>query len=247
MGLLTGSPRRGTGLLGGFRMPTVNQELRICRADPNHLPPGNGYPSVGGLSDTFETKGKPVNFVSSGKLASGNEDPGGPSVGPFQLSSKTGGWDEFIACEGRHWAPLFTTWNSNIDTYHALRPGSPQFQTVIDGIAKGDGRAFLQAQKDYVIRRSFEPSLELARQRGINISNPAIQSAIWSQAVQHGRTGSRNIIDELARNGTDLKNDAAVINGFYSKRGSANPRDRVRYENERRNALSQNSASGPHP
>lgn len=246
MGLLTGKSRRGAGLLSGYQsQTTAPQEAipRICRTDPNRLPPGNGYPGVGALSDTYETNGKGVNFVSNGKLASGKQDPGGPSVGPFQLSSRRGGWDEFLGCEGKHWAPLFTTWNRQSDTYDALRPGSPQFRTVIDGIARGDGRTFLQAQKNYVIRRSFEPSLELARQYGINISNPAIQNAIWSQAIQHGRTGSRDIIGELARNGIDLKDDGAVLDAFYSERVASNPRDRVRYENERRDAVLQNSTS----
>ncbi|MGD9662714.1 MAG: hypothetical protein AB7U63_15720 [Porticoccaceae bacterium] len=71
--------------------------------------------------------------------------------------------------------------------FAGLKPGSPAFNAKWKEIAAKDPDGLHQAEKAFIYRNLYLPMLEKAKQGGFDTSNPAIQDAIWSGSIQHGR------------------------------------------------------------
>lgn len=161
---------------------------------------------LGSISEKYESGGRGVSTVSSGK-----GDAGGVSYGKYQLASKTGTMDSFLnSKEGAAYK----------DRFAGLKAGSSEFSQVYSQIAKSEGDKFSNAQHDYIQRTHYEPVAAFAEKSGINVKNPAIREALWSMSVQHSYTGNKKIITNMIQSGVDLKDDKAVINGLYGARSN---------------------------
>jgi len=71
--------------------------------------------------------------------------------------------------------------------FAGLKPGTPAFNAKWEEIAAKDPEGFHQAEKAFIYRNLYLPMLEKAKQGGFDTSNEAIQDAIWSGSIQHGK------------------------------------------------------------
>ena len=156
---------------------------------------------LGVLSSTYESNGDP------GCISSGAKDAGGKSYGAWQIASKTGTLMEYI--------------NFAKDTYPELTTASPasvDFDAIWKAIAQKDPQGFLQNQYEFIKKTHFDPVLQYARSRGLDTSNRAVLSALWSQSVQHGYEGNKKIIDNTLAAISGSKDPETIIRALYSAR-----------------------------
>jgi hypothetical protein len=169
---------------------------------------------IGALSARYEAAAK----ENPGAVSPGIGDPGGVSYGSYQLSSRKGTADAFVAnAEARRWA----------DQFRGLKPGTDAFSQKWRAVAAGNPTAFHAAQKAFVERTLYGvASRKVAHRTGydLNGASEAMRQVTYSTAVQHGPTGSAAVISEAIRR-TDQKlkrNDpayqAALINNIYDRR-----------------------------
>lgn len=140
---------------------------------------------VGAVSAKYESSGRGVGLVSSGK-----NDPGGPSYGVHQLSSKDSMPAFLGSPEGSPYA----------DRFGDAQPGTREFNRVYREIAREDPEGFAGAQYAFYHRTHYEPLLDHARARGVNVEDRGVQEALFSMAIQHG--GARKIVDAIKAGGS---------------------------------------------
>lgn len=140
---------------------------------------------VGAVSAKYESSGRGVGFVSTGK-----NDPGGPSYGVHQLSSKDSMPAFLQSPEGSPYAARFGD----------LQPGTREFNRVYREIAREDPEGFAGAQYAFYHRTHYEPLLEHARAKGLDVEDRGVQEALFSMAIQHG--GARKIVDAIKAGGS---------------------------------------------
>lgn len=139
---------------------------------------------LGGVSAKYESGGKGVGFVSSGR-----GDPGGPSYGVHQLSSKDSMPAFLRSPEGAPYA----------ERLQGMRVGSAEFNRAYKAIASEDAQGLEAAQKAYYTRTHYEPLVAHARTKGLDVEDRGVQEALFSIGVQHG--GARKIVDAAMRRG----------------------------------------------
>ena len=104
---------------------------------------GMGSEELGSASRKYESGGKGVHTISSGK-----GDRGGVSYGKHQLSSKAGTMAEFLKSpEGSQYAGHFGK----------HKPGSRGFNNVYSRIAESDPHGFADAQHAFIKRTHYDP------------------------------------------------------------------------------------------
>jgi hypothetical protein len=148
-------------------------------------------PDLGESVKEFESDKRGVGTVSSGV-----GDAGGVSYGTYQLNSQNGAGTvkAFLDSEdGKKYASEFA----------GLKPGSPEFTAKWKEIAERDPDGLHQAEKGYLYRTHYLPRAQQAAGLGFDMNNPAVQDAVWSGAVQHGRYG---LVLKAAANDPNLKN-----------------------------------------
>jgi hypothetical protein len=158
---------------------------------------GAGVPirniGLGSVSAQFESSG------NYGAVSTGVGDNGGKSYGIFQLSSKVGSLNSFLASS--QYAGQFS----------GLAPGSPQFDEKWKSLGNDPG--FAQEQLKYGQDKYYKPALENLAGMGIDLSkrSQAVQELVMSTAVQYGPANNK-----LSRvlQGKDLStlSDAEIIN-----------------------------------
>ncbi|HEY0728738.1 MAG TPA: LysM domain-containing protein, partial [Pyrinomonadaceae bacterium] len=129
---------------------------------------------LGVLSAKYETGGR-----GPGTVSTGAGDPGGVSYGSYQMASKMGVVQRFVAQAGFQWA----------DDFKGLTAGTAPFTAVWKKIATEQTDAFQKAQHDFIKRSHYDPlaSKVLADNKvDVNTRSFAVQNVIWSTAVQHG-------------------------------------------------------------
>lgn len=156
--------------------------------------------SVGAVSAKYESGGRGVNMVSSGK-----GDPGGVSYGAHQLSTKDSMPAFLNSEEGARYAEKFAN----------LRVGSPEFNKVYKETAASDPQGFGKAQYDFYRRTHYEPVLAHAKAKGLDVNDRGVQEALFSISVQHG--GAKSIID-TAMDEIKGKGAAAQVKALYGAR-----------------------------
>ena len=149
-------------------------------ADQVSAAPGD----LGSVSAKYESGGRGVAFVSTGA-----GDPGGPSYGVHQLSSKDSMPAFIRSPEGRKYAEKF----------QGLSVGSAEFNRVYKDISSQDPQGMAAAQKAFYTRTHYEPAKKAAESAGFDVSDRGVQEALFSIGVQHG--GAKRIIASASSSG----------------------------------------------
>ena len=200
---------------------------------------GGWTTTVGSVSEKYESAGKGVGFVSTGR-----GDPGGPSYGKHQLSSKDSMPAFLQSEEGAPYAERFK----------GLRPGTAAFNQAYNEIAREDPEGLGKAQHGFYTRTHYQPLLEHAKGKGLAVEDRGVQEALFSISVQHG--GARKIVDAaLSRAGEDpadqIKALYAARSRYVSRLGDLPDDTKAsvlnRYKSEMKDALALVGQSGDQP
>ena len=188
---------------------------------------------IGALSAKYETS-RPV---TPGAVSAGIGDGGGVSYGTYQLATKTGTLGEFLVSpEARKYAPEL----------QGLKPATPDFAAKWREIASREPGAFQNAQGTFVARTHYDrPVGRIKAETGFDVdrASDAVTQVVYSTNVQHGPSrGGGMIIKAIKladqrRKRSDPGYDAALINHIYDIRQSFFPRTKLRYAQERQDAL----------
>ena len=209
---------------------------------------------LGGLSARYETGGRGVGAVSTGRGRGGKPDLGGVSYGSYQLTSQTalkikgktvivhdgGNAAIFLKSEGAPWAADFA----------GLEPGSKAFSDVWRGIAASDPLGLHAAEHEFIKRTHYDPAVaRILSSTGVDISqlDPAVQDVLWSTAVQHGSGSASNgatriFVDAINKTNSmttraSASYSATLVTNVYARRTSYWPSDYARYQSEQSMAL----------
>jgi hypothetical protein len=199
----------------GLKAPLVRPQTSAQPAEEQPRPASNAH-IPGKLAARFESG-------EAGAAAIGYDRVGGTSYGKYQIASKPGTMDEFLAYldENR------PEWADRLRDAGPADTGSKQggMPTVWRAIAAEDPAGFEQLQHDFIARRTYEPARNMILDRtglDFNSAPPALQEVLWSTSVQHGPTGAANIfnkvIDRFLHKGRDEDFNAQLINGVYESR-----------------------------
>lgn len=223
-GLDTGALARANGIANPDRI-AAGQTIRLggtaSATAPRATPPvaatepaGTTAPAAGGtrlgaIAERYESGGR-----GPGTVSTGNGDPGGVSYGVYQLSSKAGTLQKFLANEGSAFAP-------------SLRGdvGGAQFNADWKAAAARDPAGFRAAQHGFIERTHYQPTVDKVRDAtGLDLStrHPAVREATWSTSVQHG--GAKTLLGDAIRKTdgqvarTDPSYDRKLVDNIYSGR-----------------------------
>jgi len=174
---------------------------------------------VGILSAKYETGGRGPGVVSTGV-----GDPGGVSYGSYQMASKMGVVQRFVAQAGFQWAQDF----------QGLTAGTAPFTAVWKRIAAAQTDAFQKAQHGFIKKSHYDPLAAkiLAENKvDVNTRSFAVQNVVWSTAVQHG--GATPIVGRaiatLTCDCSDPTYDKQLICAIYAERGRKKPDGNLAY------------------
>jgi murein DD-endopeptidase MepM/ murein hydrolase activator NlpD len=170
---------------------------------PPPSPPRASSHELGKLSERFESGGR-----GPGTVSGGVGDAGGVSYGSYQLASKRGRPEEFLATEGARWAAEFG----------GAKSGTPAFSATWKAIAAREGPAFHAAQHAYIKRTHYDAQCSRVRTKtGVDLDSrcDAIRDAVWSTAVQQG-PDTDAIVKAMAGGSGD---DRKLLTAIYAERG----------------------------
>lgn len=157
---------------GVTKKPQASGSTARSRVDSGNVKPGD-------VSAKYESGSSGPGTVSSGK-----GDPGGKSYGTHQLASKTGTLQKYLQT------------SKFKKEFEGLKPGSAEFDKKWKEIAKRDPEAFEDDQKKFIKKTHFDPVRSTATRVGLK-STRAINEALWSIGVQHGR--AKTIVSDAAK------------------------------------------------
>lgn len=151
---------------------------------------------LGWVSERFESGGRGVETISSGK-----GDHGGVSYGKHQLSSKTGTMQRFLDSSG--YGAQFA----------GLKPGTREFNAKYREVVKTDGKAFGDAQHAFMVRSHFEPVMRKLQAAGVDLSGrgEAVREAVFSTSTQYGNLAPGLIQKALAGQDVGALTDAQFV------------------------------------
>lgn len=156
---------------------------------------------VGSIAEFFESGGRGVNTISTGK-----GDHGGVSYGKHQLASKNGSMATFLKSKE---AAQFSS------QFAGLTPGSKEFNDAYAKLASGENSSdFAKAQKQYIDRTHFEPTKNnVTKSTGIDIANrsKALNEAVYSTSVQYGADGGSSLLKKAWKDLGPDADDATLI------------------------------------
>lgn len=183
---------------------------------------------IGGLSARFESG-------ADGIEAIGHDRVGGTSYGKYQLSSKAGTMDRFIAyLRGRE-----PGWASRLKAAGPADTGASdgRMPRVWRQIAAENPARFEELQHEFVRNEHYLPARDkIMESTGVDIESgpPALREVLWSTSVQHGASGAARIFNKVLAEVLD-KNagnaaDRRIIDKVYADRQKqfASSTDRVR-------------------
>jgi murein DD-endopeptidase MepM/ murein hydrolase activator NlpD len=165
--------------------------------------------ALGALSAKYETGGR-----GPGTVSTGVGDPGGVSYGSYQMASKMGTVQRFVAQTGFPW----------LSDFQNLKAGSAPFTACWKRIATNQTNAFQSAQHSFIKKSHYDLlAAKIRNEDGLDVNtrSGALQDVIWSTAVQHG--GGTPIIHRAIGNvsvsKTDPGYDEQLIRAIYAERG----------------------------
>jgi LysM repeat protein len=202
----------------------VGDVVTIPIPDAPPLPPAGEAPTLGKLSERYETGGRGPGVVSTGV-----GDAGGASYGSYQMTSRNGG------TVGRFVAQGDFPWRAD---FQGLGPGSSEFTAKWKATAAAEPEAFQAAQHEYIKRTHFDVLVQnIVDRDGLDVRtrSHALQDVVWSTAVQHGPNALvvHNALAAMPRDvtpgagGADF--DRSLIKAIYAERGRRNADGQLAY------------------
>jgi len=162
---------------------------------------------LGKLSEKYESGGRGPGTVSTGK-----GDPGGVSYGTYQLASKLGRADQFVA---RHYP----------DEFKGLKGGTDEFTKRWKELAAKDPKGLRANEHAFIKDTHYDPQArKLAKELKLDLAarTAALRDVVWSVAVHHGPntdvivTAAKPLLKDGALDGVS---DEALIRAVYAERG----------------------------
>jgi Phage tail lysozyme len=179
---------------------------------------------IGKVSRPYESGGKGVHTVSSGK-----HDPGGVSYGEHQLASRTGTMGEYLKSpEAAPFAHYFK----------GMKPGSSRFNETYKKVAADNPEAFASSQHAYIKRTHYDPLEEHAKKLGFDTEHPRVKETLFSMGVQHG--GAKSIVSRAKKFMGDIGDDiSSQVEALFNAREKyTKGRFHQRYAQEKKDVLS---------
>ncbi|HWF90572.1 MAG TPA: LysM domain-containing protein [Pyrinomonadaceae bacterium] len=169
--------------------------------------------ALGTLSAKYETGGRGPGVVSTGA-----GDPGGVSYGSYQMATKMGVPQKFVAQPGFPWLADFQN----------LTAGSAEFTACWKRIAANETDAFQKCQHEYIKKTHYDLLVaKILNDDGLDVNtrSRALQDVVWSTAVQHG--GATSMVHKALANVTCARTDPGfdeqLIRAIYAERGRKKP------------------------
>ena len=158
---------------------------------------------LGAVSSAFETGGRGVGTVSSGK-----GDNGGVSYGAHQMTAKT--MSSFL--------------NSKVGSpyksqFQGLTPGTAAFTAKYKEVVSKDGKGFAAAQQKYIDQEYFGVAAnDILKKTGLNVNKRgrALQELVYSTAVQYGPYSIGKWINSMYGKKASTVSDAAIITAIQN-------------------------------
>ena len=203
----------------------------------------NAGEGLGGLSAQYESGGK-------GSEAVGYDSTGGTSYGKYQIATRTGTMDEFMAFAKKN----------NPEAYERLKAAGPadagkggRFAQEWQAMAQ-DG-TLGTTEHDFIKSAHFDKSREGLSDsaRAMVDNSKTLQDVLWSTSVQHGGAGGAGIFNKVYREGmSEQELSDAVYKERGTRAGSSTPqvqaavRNRLVQENAQSQAmLAQEKGTAP--
>lgn len=182
-------------------------------------------PSLGALSKKYESNGKPT--------AIGRDNTGGYSYGEYQIATKVGTFNNYLAYleanDPATFAALTAPYGgSRTATNSAALAGGATFKNHWVSVMSDPTHA--ETQHGFIQATHHQPAVDrIVNSVGLDVStrSKALQDALWSTAVQHGPGGANTIFQRaINRAGVpaDQITDEELIIAVYDERGADNGR-----------------------
>lgn len=126
---------------------------------------------LGSISAYFES-GNTERSV--GTISFNPSDPGGKSYGKYQIAVRPGTLKKYIA------------WSVFNSEFQGVHPGSAEFDAVWKRLAEEKPEEFEKDQFEFIKSTHYNPVERAAKTFGFDVTNEAIQEALFSIGVQHG-------------------------------------------------------------
>ncbi|MGY3264161.1 VgrG-related protein [Lysobacter sp. HA35] len=149
---------------------------------------------LGLTSSRYESSGR-----GAGVISTGQGDAGGKSYGEYQLSSRAGTLQAYLAQSS--YGPRFA----------GLKPGTPAFDAMWKRIAANEP-GFAQDQHDFIGRTHYDAQLTRLREAGVDLAAAgyAVHDMLWSTAVQYGAL-TLSIVTKALRTAFGATVDASTL------------------------------------
>lgn len=167
--------------------------------------------TLGQLSRKFESNGRPG--------AIGFDTNGGFSYGTYQIATRTGTMDRFLAFLAQEF-PAFSQKLAAAGGAVAALAGSDAFKDAWIGLAVDP--AFAGAQHKYVAATHYAPfAKKLLEEQGLDLDarTAVLRDVAWSVAVQHG-PANRVFDAALLNQNPGILADAKIIPLVYGERSN---------------------------
>ncbi len=171
---------------------------------------------VGNLSARFESG-------SGGVATIGYDRVGGTSYGKYQIASRPGTMDRFLAYLDEKEPEM----SQRLREAGPANTGSKEggMPAVWKELARENPGRFGELQHDFIAGETYTPARNMIlKQTGLDFDNapPALREVLWSTAVQHGPTGATKIFGKVINRfiGSTEKEEfnAKLIEGVYDTR-----------------------------
>ena len=165
--------------------------------------------TLGRLSARYESNGRPD--------AIGFDKKGGFSYGAYQIATRTGTMDTFLAHLKTHFPAMHAALLA-AGGAPAAHDGSEPFKKAWVGLARD--ASFGQAQHDFIRNTHYQPFVrKLKADLGLDADtrSAALRNVLWSVAVQHGAANTL-VQTALAGRQAGGLDDKALIQAIYAER-----------------------------
>ncbi|QZE55992.1 hypothetical protein pEaSNUABM52_00134 [Erwinia phage pEp_SNUABM_52] len=157
---------------------------------------------LGAVSEQFESGGKGVGTVSTGR-----GDYGGVSYGKHQLATNNGSMMNFL--NSKEGQPF-------LQRFGGLAPGTEQFNSVYKDVANTQGAELDKAQSDYITRTHYAPLVAKTQNDvGVDLSSrgAGVKELLYSTAVQYG-SGTSVVSKALEGKDVNAMSDPELISAI---------------------------------
>lgn len=194
-------PRKIMSTVSDFRKGQYAKTSRAVSAYDGNL---------GSISSKYETGGRGVSTISTGK-----DDYGGASYGTYQLSSRSGTLDRYLKQSGYE------------EQFAGMVPGSAEFNAKWKELAATD-QNFGVSQHNFIKATHYEPALRRLAKSGLDMSGrgKAVQEAIFSTSVQYGSAKTAELFkDALGGMDASKLTDAEIVSALQDRKLAGVDRD----------------------